>query len=206
MHKLVAFSTTEYTRQNGFALWFFTPSVADSGLWAFSLGKSEMAFTDQERSSAPSIADLYRSHSEWLRALVWRRGGRERAEDIVQEAFERLVGLGDPPVLSHPKAFLSKVATNLLRDSIRRDAAVKRTAPENIFLETCQSGSTEQFETVLLEQVVLSLPASLREVFLLSRFVGLSHEEIARVCGISAKTVEWRIGRALALCTVKLRE
>src|SRR5205085_12254216 len=50
---------------------------------------------------------------------------------------------------------------------------------------------------VAIQQAVASLPSSIREVFELSRSSGLKYSEIAQQLGISVKTVEARMGRAL---------
>jgi RNA polymerase sigma-70 factor (ECF subfamily) len=57
-----------------------------------------------------------------------------------------------------------------------------------------------QEQTLALKQAILGLPPKLQEVFLLSRFGGLSYDQIAVRCGLSVKTVEARMSKALALC------
>lgn len=64
----------------------------------------------------------------------------------------------------------------------------------------------EQEATVELERIVLDLPEKMRDVFVLSRFRHMSNVEIAAALGISVKTVEWRMGKALALCMSSLRD
>ena len=56
-----------------------------------------------------------------------------------------------------------------------------------------------QFEEVLhrVEEMVESLPPQCRKVFLLSRFEGKKYQDIATELGISIKTVEVHIGKAL---------
>lgn len=62
-----------------------------------------------------------------------------------------------------------------------------------------------QTDEVLAKQLVLGLPVPLRDVFVLSRFGGLTNTQIGEQLGISPKTVEWRMTKALAHCAAQLR-
>jgi RNA polymerase sigma-70 factor (ECF subfamily) len=149
---------------------------------------------------------LYRRHAAWLRAALLRRFGRETAEDLSQEAFLRMqAGMGEQAA-RHPRGLLLTIAVNAARERLRRDRvrAPEAAAARAAMPEVCVG--SDQDELVLLKQVVLALPPKLREVFLLSRFEGLTYEEIARRCGISVKTVEWRMTRALAVCSDQLKD
>ncbi len=57
---------------------------------------------------------------------------------------------------------------------------------------------------VALKTAVSELPERCREVFELSRIHGLKYAEIATVLGISVKTVEAQMGKALRSLRVKL--
>ena len=56
---------------------------------------------------------------------------------------------------------------------------------------------TEEELLQLLEQKIKELPSRCREIFMLSRFEGLSNKEIAAKLGISKRTVEVQISNAL---------
>jgi RNA polymerase sigma-70 factor (ECF subfamily) len=132
------------------------------------------------------------------------RFGRETAEDLTQEVFLRAGPHVRRGGVLRPRAFLLRIAFNAVRDEWRRTAV--RPGPladAGPHLETGAEG--EQLEALLLKQVILALPPRLQEVFLLSRFGGLTYEEIAERCGISIKTVEWRMTKALAICAAKVR-
>jgi RNA polymerase sigma-70 factor (ECF subfamily) len=138
---------------------------------------------------------VYREHGNWLMAFLRRRFGHQDAEDFAQETYLRAVSV--EAHVRNPRAFLVRIALNVARDQIRRRKArpvlVREGAPA--------LDEASQAEALLLKQAILALPPKLQEVFLLSRFAGLTYEEIAHRCGISVKTVEGRMTKALAMCT-----
>lgn len=146
---------------------------------------------------------LYRLYSPWLTARIRRRFGWD-AEDIVQEAWLWLVPLSDQTEIRHPKALLLKVASNI---AITR-ARLTRRRTELLIEATpgfAHSHAADQAHVLMMQEVVLSLPQPLRDVFVLSRVGGLSNSQIAEQLGLSPKTVEWRMTKALAMCAAQLR-
>lgn len=148
-----------------------------------------------------SLDLLYRQHRAWLLRLVRRKFGSEQAEDIVQETFIRASSYVSAGIRS-PRALLDQIATRAAIDQERRRAA---RPPFHDLSDQDVGGAETQSAELALKQVILSLPAPLREVFLLSRFGGLSYDEIAEHCGIAVKTVEWRMTRALKRIADQLR-
>ncbi|MVM38820.1 RNA polymerase sigma-70 factor [Spirosoma sp. HMF3257] len=65
-----------------------------------------------------------------------------------------------------------------------------------------------QFEEVLhrVEEMVESLPPQCRKVFLLSRFEGKKYQDIATELGLSIKTIEAHIGKALSTVRKGLKD
>lgn len=162
-----------------------------------STGREEAAAADA------GIGDLYRRHSRWLARRLRRRFGDD-GDDFAQEAWRRLIaGYGRSALIRHPRALLLRIATNTGLDSLRQGA--RRTRAEACGSAVPEAGEPPQDMTMLMEQIILGLPEPLRDVFVLSRFGGLTNSQIAERLGISPKTVEWRMTRALARCAAELR-
>lgn len=155
-----------------------------------------------ERGGSLTLDEIHRRHGPWLIAFLRRRFAPQDAEDLAQEAYLRAAGAKS--AIRNPRAFLAHVAINAARDLARRAAARPTYAPEAD--HPTPASPAEQAEALLLKQIILGLPPRLREVFLLSRFGGLTQPEIARRLGISLKTVEGRMTQALALCNARLRD
>jgi RNA polymerase sigma-70 factor (ECF subfamily) len=57
-----------------------------------------------------------------------------------------------------------------------------------------------------LEQALCKLPSEVSEVFRMNRFGGYKYNEIANMLGVSVRTVEVRIGKALHFLRCNLKE
>lgn len=146
-----------------------------------------------------------------LRSFLRRRGQTpEDAEDLVQEAFLRLhVFLTSGRDVQKPEAFLTRTALNLVIDQSRRDRSQRRgdfVAEEIEELSVIDLAPTpeetlaaEQHLKQMVEVIETKLSARARDVFLLHRIEGFTHEEIAERLGVSVRTVEKDIARAVTL-------
>jgi RNA polymerase sigma-70 factor (ECF subfamily) len=146
-----------------------------------------------------SVAEqIYRSHGNWLLAFIRRRFGSQNAEDLAQETYVQLVRTRAE--IQNPRAFLARLALDAAGMQARRRLARPTFVSEDL-IPPGVAEPADQEQALLLKQAILALPPKLREVFLLSRFGGLTYEEIAHRCGVSVKTVEARMSKALAMCT-----
>ena len=134
----------------------------------------------------------------WLIRFLAQRFGIEAAEDLVQEAISRTLAAGS--VVRRPKAFLAKVAIRVALEEVRR-----RPEPRFVY-EPVVSVAPEAEVTVLLEQTIAALPEPIRDVFVLSRFGGLSNVEIAQRCNLSVKRVEARLTEARRRCAALMQD
>ena len=149
------------------------------------------------------VAGLYRTYASWVVAFLARRFGREIAEDLAQETFLRLAQ--HPLEWRSPKALLARIALNVAQDHLKRESRQKR--PRLVGTDDVPEGVSlpDQHETLLHREVVAKLPRNLRDVYVLSRFGGMTYAEIAIHLGISVKAVEKRMTQALRLCMARYR-
>lgn len=174
-----------------------------------SSGPEEQDRRAPEAVPGVALEELYRRYAAWLgRILAWRlRATALDVDDIVQETYIRIARYAPAEAARHPKALLLRIAVNLARDHMRRNV-VRGGLTEAIEGDATALGTVapEQHTTLEMKQAILDLPPIYRDVFVLNRFTGLTYAEIASHVGISVKTVEWRMSRALAMCAARLRD
>lgn len=139
---------------------------------------------------------LYRPLGMYALRLI---GDVDEAEDIVQEVFGTLVDRGNDVSVATVKPYLYRAvhnrALNWLRDN-RGEESI-----EGIEEVTEEDIDTSERDARLWVEIG-RLPQRCREVFLMAKRDGLSHAEIAEELGISVKTVENQMTKALS----RLRE
>ncbi|TPG18880.1 sigma-70 family RNA polymerase sigma factor [Sphingomonas koreensis] len=151
-----------------------------------------------------SIAALFQSQAPRLRRFFARRADRQEAEDLVQETFLRLVAVEQSPsaAIAKPEAYLSRVASNLLRDRARvafqRSIAAEIPAEDSSLLATNLVASLEARDMLnRLESAMQRLGPKTREIFMAHRLDGFTYREIAERTGLSVKGVEWHMSKAI---------
>jgi RNA polymerase sigma-70 factor (ECF subfamily) len=148
-------------------------------------------------------------HEPMLRAWLQSRfpSGLE-LDDVVQEAFLRVLRAHERGQLDSPKAFLFATARNLALDRIRH-RHVARPAPlvENegwdVLYDADDVAETvaRNQELELLTEAIQSLPDRCRQVFTLRKVYGMAQPDIARRLGISEHTVSAQLTIGVQKCT-----
>ena len=149
---------------------------------------------------------------------VCRRRGRsqEEAEDLIQEAFLRLHEYCRETEVRDEEAFLARTVSNLAINEYRRERIVSfsRETVEELEQTTGLSDSSPGPERICaaqqrLDEITRTLGAVSErtcQIFLAQR-AGYSYEEIAVDLGISQRTVQKHIARAmLLLIRIRMRE
>ena len=113
---------------------------------------------------------------------VWRQRETLRVEDSVRAYLFRSVR--------------NRALNHVRNQRVRRDA-IPHLASESRPTAGVDSTLVEEELASAIRDAVAALPPRCREVFELSRGQGLRYAEIAGVLGISIKTVETQMGRAL---------
>lgn len=135
---------------------------------------------------------------------------RDAAADLVQEVYARFLTLGRAGgAVADPRAMLYRMARNLMVDQYRREqlrdhdsldlltedqlpALPRHQQPEEIY-------AFAQYAAAMFAAIE-SLPLRCREAFILNRFDGLTHQEVADRMGISRNMVAQHIIRGVLVC------
>lgn len=143
-----------------------------------------------------SFEALYRQTAGPLRAYVVRViGSTTPAEDIVQESYLRL--LRAPPPTADPgqlRAYLFRIASNLIRDSWRRQQR-ERGSPGHGALDAV--AVNPDFPLRLdMARVFEQLRPQQRQLMWLAYVEGADHREIAAALGLRERSVRVLLHRA----------
>lgn len=129
-------------------------------------------------------------------------------DDILQEAYLRVLRAHADGHLQSPKAFLFAIARNLALDRLRHrqvarhEPLVKNEQWDVLFddADVAETVARNQ-ELELLTEAIQSLPDRCRQVFTLRKVYGMSQPDIARKLGISEHTVSAQLTIGVHKCT-----
>ncbi len=155
------------------------------------------------------LENYYRELVSFLSA---RLGNAQAAEDVVHDAYVRVLERSSDEPIEQPRAFLYRTALNLVIDGHRRNA-LRQVEPlevldteERFFSPSPQVSMDHGQRLEMIQRALAELPANCRESFLLRKLEGLSHAEIAERLGVSRSVVEKHIVNAMKHCRIRIRQ
>lgn len=175
-------------------------------------------YTDQEllallSTDGESAIDLiFRKYYSFLCKSVYRIiPDTQITEDLAQEVFYGLWKKREQlKINTSLKAYLKRAALNKALNYIRDQKIDFRNAPAKEELVSKQDSVVQELAADNLQQeidaAIDNLPERCRLVFVLSRFEELSYRQISEQLGISMKTVENQISKALKSLRIALAD
>lgn len=156
------------------------------------------------QSVAAEACEQYQA--ELHRFLMRRLHSSHHAQDLAQEAYLRLLRVERPELVRQPRAYLYRIAVNLVsefrlrarREPITYDSDALAEAAERIEAPADEGDRTA--DTQQIELILGQLPPLYRAIFVLRKRDGLSYHEIAQQLDISVHTVKKYLARAVAKC------
>jgi len=160
-----------------------------------------------------TLTALSKRHRSSLQRYFERRvKNRVDIEDLIQEVFSRLARRSDFRSISFIDGYLFEIAANVFKDHLRLSNS--RAVDRHEEYRDEHSGQDFSPERVLIAResvgqvarALRELPERARMAFVLHRFEGLRHPEIAHRLGVSVSAVEKYIIRALKHIKVRMDE
>jgi RNA polymerase sigma-70 factor (ECF subfamily) len=155
------------------------------------------------------LESYYRELVYFLRA---RLGNPQQAEDVVHDAYLRVLERSSETPIEQPRAFLYRTAMNLVIDGKRYTALRQMESldvlegDERFFSPPPQADIDHKQRLDLVRQALDELSPVCRESFYLRKLEGMSHPQIADRLGISKGMVEKYIVNAMKHCRLRMRE
>lgn len=153
------------------------------------------------------IGKLYALHRNWLARWLDRRTRcADRADDLAQDTFRRLLETPEALPIRDVRNYLVTVARRILIDDVRR-RDVERSYLASLAWtgqNVDELGPDRIAEAVQALDAVLTLleglPFKVRRGFLMIRFEGMSYADAAQVLGVSDRMVKTYVAQAYERC------
>jgi RNA polymerase sigma-70 factor (ECF subfamily) len=144
-----------------------------------------------------------RFRASLLAYFLRRTGSTQEAEDLTQETFVRLIGSSTFETAEEARAFVFRVASNLLRDRARSAIRLRKFPTLPIDSATAEQLGPRLVEGIDPERVLIAkenltevlacldeLGERTKNIFILFRLEGMKQKGIAAFYGIGLSTVE----------------
>lgn len=143
-----------------------------------------------------------------LRASLLKILTNEDVDDVIQEAYLKLFEIVESGKnVENAHALLFRIARNNAISKLRHKKVVSSSI-RAVYDSDCERLTPlsnedkirQENEKKLITEAIATLPKVCRQVFILRKIENKSHSEISLLLGISPKTVENHITKAIKLC------
>lgn len=160
----------------------------------------------KEPQARDALGLLYSQNRQWLLGWLCKRlGCSQRAADLLQDTFIRLLKRDEWLEAQEPRAYLMTVAKRVLIDHWRRERIEQAYLDALLQFPEAEAPSPEtqhQLLELLLEidRRLEGLPDLTRRTFLHAQLDGMTYVEIAQTLNISISSVKRHLIRATSRC------
>jgi len=159
-----------------------------------------------ELSLRSAVNDLYCDHHGWLSGWLRKRLNNSfDAADLAQDTFVRVIKARNALEIREPRPYLSMIAKGLLVDLFRRRSLELSYLEALAAMPEWQHPSLEDQAILLqalmeIDRLLQGLGSKVKQTFILSHFDGLTYPQIAERLGISVRTVNNHMAKAMEHC------
>jgi len=174
--------------------------------------ETAIAATNVHWAHPPAFEQLFKAHFRALHAYAYTVvNDMDLAEEIVQNVFCRIWEKREQiDIQLSAKAYLYRAVYHESINYLKRLKTMAAYQNHAARQEAQESSAGDKLAGKELEQKIREaleeLPEQCRTIFQMSRFSELKYKEIATALGISVKTVENQMGKALRIMRLKLVE
>lgn len=167
-----------------------------------------IAFNDDQEAFKELFFDFYPSLCVFARRYI---SSPETCEDIVQDTFFNIwKNRKKLEITSSIRNLLITSVKNSCIDYLRNQTVRQAPAARDTIHQTSMETPEEIYTISELEEMLYtaldSMPVNVRKAFELSRFENMTYSKIAEEMGVSPKTVEAYISKALTILRVELKD
>lgn len=162
----------------------------------------------------PSLLRSFQEHyDDLLNFLTRRMSDRQRAADVAQETYLKLLKIDASVAVLNDRRFIFRVAGNLAIDTLRHEQRLTANQADSQHTADLIDPAPQPEATLLakerlaiLDDALQQLSPNARQALLLNRLEGLTQAQIAIELGVSESMVAKYIGQALRHCRDWLKD
>ncbi len=155
---------------------------------------------ESQEVSQLAFSELYKRYSAKIHSYLFRTLGEKFfIKDLFQEVFVKLYQIGlksKGKKLNNFNAYIYQTAKNICLNHFRVENRMPEIYSEYMTSITNEKERDYEEDIELVRQAVDKLPPSLKEVFILSEFEGLSYSSISEITSDTEVNVRVKIHRA----------